>query len=218
MIGDDEVVLGIDAGTAGLRAGLFDLEGRPLGFHDQAYPTRYPRPGWAEQRPAEWWEALVAAVRGCLGARGLDAARVIGLAVDAPCDILLADASGAPLTDSLMWMDLRASAQARLLTQTGDPVLRYCGGDVPAEWSLPKALWLKQHESALWAQATYLVEQMGWLTWRLTGEWAIPLNSGAAKWLYRASADAETPAGWPRRLCWQRCRSSPCLLSSNGIS
>ena len=200
MIADDELVLGIDAGTAGLRAGLFDLEGRPLGFHDQAYPTRYPRPGWAEQRPAEWWEALVAAVRGCLGAHGLDAARVIGLAVDAPCDILLADATGAPLTDSLMWMDLRASAQAQLLTQTGDPVLRYCGGDVPAEWPLPKALWLKQHEPALWAQATYLVEQMGWLTWRLTGEWAIPLNSGAAKWLYRASAGAETPAGWPWRL------------------
>src|SRR5947209_13216130 len=195
-----DLVLGIDAGTAGLRAGLFDLEGRPLGFHDQAYPTRYPRPGWAEQRPAEWWEALVAAVRGCLAARGLDRARVIGLAVDAPCDILLADASGTPLTDSLMWMDLRASAQARLLTQTGDPVLRYCGGDVPAEWPLPKALWLRQHEPALWAQATYRVEQMGWLTWRLSGEWAISLNSGAAKWLYRASTDAETPSGWPRRL------------------
>jgi ribulose kinase len=193
----DEVVLGIDAGTAGLRAGLFDLNGAPLGFHDQAYQTLYPRPGWAEQRPQEWWDALVAAVRGCLATGGVDGGRVIGLAVDAPCDILLADRDGTPLTESLMWMDLRGAAQARRLTETHDPVLRYCGGDVPAEWPLPKALWLKEHAAAQWQQAAFLVEQMGWLTRRLTDAWAVPLNSAAAKWHYRATAGEHTPAGWP---------------------
>ena len=212
---DGDLVLGIDAGTGGLRAGLFDLHGQPLSFHDHEYMTRYPRPGWAEQRPQDWWDALVAAVRGCLAGGGADPARVIGLAVDAPCDILLADRDGAPLTESLMWMDLRGAAQARRLTETRDPVLRYCGGDVPAEWPIPKALWLKEHDPALWDRAAYLLEQMGWLTWRLTGEWAVPLNSAAAKWHFRAGAGtaatttstdpaasaagtaAATPAGWP---------------------
>jgi len=194
---DDDVVLGIDAGTGGVRAGLFDLNGRPLGFHDQAYPTLYPRAGWAEQSPAAWWAALVIAVRGGLAASGVDGARVIGLAVDAPCDILLTDRNGAPLTASVMWMDLRASAQARRLTDTRDPILRYCGGEVPAEWPLPKALWLKENAPELWERAAYLVEQMGWLIWRLTGTWAVPLNSAAAKWHYRATATEETPAGWP---------------------
>ncbi len=194
---DGDLVLGVDAGTGGVRAGLFDLAGWPLGFHDQAYPTRYPRPGWAEQRPAEWWDALVMAVKGCIAASGVDGRRVIGVAIDAPCDILLADRDGAPLTDALMWMDLRGAEQARRLTETRDPVLRYCGGDVPAEWPLPKALWLKERAAEQWQRAAYLVEQMGWLTWRLTDTWAVPLNSAAAKWQYRASADGETPAGWP---------------------
>lgn len=197
---DGDLALGIDAGTAGLRAGLFDLHGTPLGFHDQVYQTRYPRPGRAEQCPQDWWDALVAAVRGCLAAGGADPARVIGLAIDAPCDILLADRDGTPLTDSIMWMDLRAAEQARRLTATRDPVLRYCGEDVPAEWPVPKALWLKEHQPELWERATYLVEQMGWLTWRLTGEWAVPLNSAAAKWHYRASGARETSAGWPAGL------------------
>jgi ribulokinase len=195
-----DLVVGIDAGTAGIRAGLFNLQGQPLGFADQSYQTRYPRPGWAEQHPADWWDALVLAVQGCLKASGVDGQRVIGLAIDAPCDILLTDRDGTPLTESLMWMDLRASAQAQMLTETRDPVLRYCGGDVPAEWPVPKALWLKQHESALWNQETYLVEQMSWLTWRLTGEWAVPLNSAAAKWHYRATDVGETAAGWPLSL------------------
>jgi ribulose kinase len=195
-----DLVLGIDAGTAGIRAGLFDLRGHPLGFYDQSYATFYPQPGWAEQHPEEWWSALVAAVRGCLATSGIASSRVIGLAIDAPCDILLIDSEGTPLIPALMWMDLRADGQARRLTETHDPVLRYCGGDVPAEWPVPKALWLKQHEPALWERATYVVEQMGWLTWRLTGKWAVPLNSAAAKWHYRATADRETSAGWPVQL------------------
>ncbi len=199
MTPNGDLVLGIDAGTGGVRAGLFDLEGRPLGFHDQAYPTLYPRAGWAEQSPAAWWDALVTAVRGCLAVSGADGVRVIGLSVDAPCDILLADHDGAPLTESIMWMDLRASAQARRLTDTHDPVLRYCGGEVPAEWPLPKALWLKENAPDLWERAAYLVEQMGWLTWRLTGTWAVPLNSAAAKWHYRATITPHIPASSPAR-------------------
>ncbi len=195
-----DLVIGIDAGTAGVRAGLFDLQGQPLGFADQSYQTRYPRPGWAEQHPEDWWQALVLAVQGCLQAGGIDGSQVIGLAIDAPCNILLTDHAGTPLTESLIWMDLRAASQAQTLTQTRDPVLRYCGGDVPAEWPVPKALWLKQHEASLWHGETYLVEQMSWLTWRLTGEWAVPLNSAAAKWHYRATATSDIPAGWPLHL------------------
>jgi FGGY-family pentulose kinase len=197
---EKDLVIGVDAGTAGMRAGLFDLQGRPLGFADQSYQTRYPQPGWAEQQPTDWWEALIASIQNCLQTNGVDGGRVIGLAIDAPCDMLLVNRAGVPLTQSLMWMDLRATLQARQLTETHDPVLRYCGGDVPAEWPIPKALWLKQHEPELWHAETYLVEQMSWLTWRLTGEWAVSLNSAAAKWHYRATADGTTPAGWPARL------------------
>lgn len=196
----NDLVLGIDAGTASLRAGLFTLQGQPLGFYDQSYQTSYPRPGWAEQHPADWWDTLVAAVHGCLTKSGANATRVIGLAIDAPCDILLTNSEGTPLTESLMWMDLRATEQSKALTQTGDPVLRYCGGDVPAEWPVPKALWLKQQKPELWEQATYLVEQMSWLTWKLAGEKVIPLNSAAAKWHYRANSTEITPAGWPINL------------------
>ncbi|MDQ6660039.1 MAG: FGGY-family carbohydrate kinase [Chloroflexota bacterium] len=197
---EKDLVLGIDAGTAGVRAGLFDLQGQALGFHDQSYETFYPQSGWAEQHPADWWDALVLAVQGCLRKSETDGSQVIGLAIDAPCDILLTKQDGTPVTESLIWMDLRAIRQAQTLTETHDPVLRYCGGDVPAEWPVPKALWLKQHEPDLWNADTYLVEQMSWLTWRLTGEWAVPLNSAAAKWHYRVTADSETSAGWPTNL------------------
>jgi len=64
---------------------------------------------------------------------------------------------------------------------------------------MPKALWLKENVPDLWERATYLVEQMGWLTWRLTGAWAVPINSAAAKWHYRATNTPHIPAPSPAR-------------------
>ncbi len=187
-----EALLGIDAGTGSLRAALFALDGSPLGVAERAYGTTYPRAGWAEQAPDDWWRALVEAVRAALASAGGDGVRVLGLAIDAPCDILLAGADGTPLSNALMWMDLRAAEQARRLTETRAEVLRFCGGEVPAEWPLPKVLWLKDRDPQLWQRAARLVEQMTWLTWKLTGEWAAPLNSASAKWHYRG--------GWPADL------------------
>lgn len=194
MNADGQYVLGIDAGTGGLRAGLFDLQGRPVAFAEQAYATSYPEPGRAEQRPEDWWQALVSTVRECLAVAAIDPASVIGLAIDAPANIFLVDREGAPLTMGLLWMDLRGAAQADRLTATADPVLRYCGGTVPAEWPLPKALWLKEHEPHLWQRAFLLVETMGWLSWRLTGSWTLGLCSAACKWHYRPGD------GWPTSL------------------
>ncbi len=190
----DELVLGIDAGTGGLRACLFDLRGVPAGAAERPYETRYPRPGRAVQRPEDWWRALVLATNDVLAANGIDGDRVVGIAIDAPCDVLLVDDGGEPLADAIMWMDLRAVDQARRLTETEASVLKYCGGDVPAEWPLPKALWLKESEPELWRRSVRLVEQMTWLTWKLAGRWVAPLNSAVAKWHYRPGT------GWPADL------------------
>jgi len=188
----NEAVLGIDAGTSSLRAALFALDGKPLGIAERAYVTTYPHAGWAEQEPAAWWDALIESVREVVATALPSGTRVIALAVDSPCDILLASADGSPLTNALMWMDLRGASQASRLTETGDAILRYCGGTVPAEWPLPKTLWLKENLPEVWRAAPRLVEQMTWLTWKLTGEWVAPLNSAAAKWHYRD--------GWPLHL------------------
>ncbi len=75
-------VLGVDGGTEGLRAGLFDLAGTPLAFAATPYETRFPQPGWAEQQPQDWWVALGESVRKCVQAAGVDAGSIAALALD----------------------------------------------------------------------------------------------------------------------------------------
>ena len=57
-------VVGVDGGTGGIRAGLFEVAtGTPIGFADCPYDTEYPQPGWAEQNPSDWWAGLGRSVK-----------------------------------------------------------------------------------------------------------------------------------------------------------
>jgi sugar (pentulose or hexulose) kinase len=70
--GGKKYVLGVDGGTGGIRAGLFDIAtGTPVGFADTPYVTEYPHPGWAEQAPADWWSGFGASVKKVLADTGV---------------------------------------------------------------------------------------------------------------------------------------------------
>lgn len=77
-------VAGVDGGTEGIRAGVFDLAGTPLSFSSQPYPTAFPSPGWAEQDPADWWAGLGAAVRAAVAAAGVQSTDIAAISVGEP--------------------------------------------------------------------------------------------------------------------------------------
>ena len=145
---DDRYVLGIDLGTESARAGIFDLEGRAVATAATTYALTHPRPGWAEQDPDEWWSALVASVREAMQEAGAGADRIAGVSVDATtCTVVALDGSGRHLRPAIMWMDVRASDQARRIGESSDPARKYNAGGkgpVSAEWLPSKLLWLKE--------------------------------------------------------------------------
>jgi len=179
-------LLGIDYGTESCRVGVFDPAGRPLGLAATPYRLTHPRPGWAEQDPGEWWQALVGSVRQAMQRSGVAPDAVAGISVDATSStVLLTDANGRHLRPAIMWMDVRAADQARRVQETGDPALKYNGfGPVSAEWGLPKALWLKENEPRNWAAAARVCDCGDWVVQRLTGEWTGSINMAAAKYYH----------------------------------
>jgi FGGY-family pentulose kinase len=183
---EGQYLMGIDIGTGGVRVGLFDRYGSPAGFSSVEFSTSHPRPGWAEQDPADWWSALVEATRGALRESGVAPDDVAGIGLDATAATpLLADEQGNPLRPAIMWMDVRASDQAERISATGHPALKYNGyGAVSAEFGLPKAMWLKENEPDNWNRAAHLVDCADWVTARLTGEWAGSVNVAACKYYH----------------------------------
>ena len=188
------MLLGLDVGTQSLRAVLVDLHGRTLAYGVAPIETSYPRPTWAEQDPAEWWSAARAAVRSALrsGRRRHLARSWRSGSIARPAPSWPATSDGIPLRrHSSGWIS-GPIGEADDISATGDPVLRYVSGRVSPEWMLPKALWLKRNEPAVYREAARIVEGTDWMMHRLTGEWTLSLNHVAVKWNY-----ARPDGGWP---------------------
>lgn len=192
-------VIGIDGGTESLRAHVFDLTGRSCGVGKCAYDTHFPAPARAEQSPADWWAAAGVAVRDALDAAGISGDQVTAIAADTTsCTVVALDADGHALRPALLWMDVRAHAEAAEIAACGDPALRVNGGGagpVSPEWMLPKALWLQRHEPEVFARAARICEYQDYLNFHLTGRWTASLNNLTMRWHYQTDH-----GGWPESL------------------
>jgi len=186
------ILLSFDLGTEGARVGAFSTDGVPLGSVPRAYATAFPRSGWAEQDPAQWWAALVDATRALLVTPACRMAGPVVAVASATTasTVAVVDAAGESLRPAILWMDSRAADQSQRTAKLAPshPILAWSGGSDAAEWLLPKAMWLKEHEPASYARADRIVESIDYLTFRLTGRWVGSQMNAVCKYNYDSIA------------------------------
>ena len=117
------------------------------------------------------WECMGKACRACLthsnmlSATGKPLYQIVGISVDTTaCSVVALDSSFRPLRRCLLWCDARSAPQCKHIMEVahGDPALEVnCHGEGPlsAEWMIPKALWIKENEPEVWAQAAVICEK-----------------------------------------------------------
>src|SRR5665647_471962 len=145
----DSYVMGIDLGSQSIRVGIFDNRGRHIDGASKEYETIFPEVGWAEQNPDNWWDALKHILSNIT--KNIDVSRIKGIAACATSSTVIAvDEKGEPLTNALMWMDIRSKSQAARINSQKHEILKLCGGEVSAEWMVPKALWIKEERNEIY--------------------------------------------------------------------
>ena len=177
------LVMGLDFGTGSVRVGLVDLGSRAVLCEREApYATAYPKLGWAEQSPNDWWDALGQAARAVM--REVGPVRVEGIAVATTASTVVAcRRDGTPLRPALLWMDCRAAAEAERTAESRHPVMAHSGGSDAAEWLVPKAMWLARHDP-VWADTAVVCECIDFINFRLTGRWVASRMNATCKWNY----------------------------------
>ena len=98
--------IGLDVGTTAVKALAVDESGAVLARAEAGYPLSVPRPGWAEQAPADWWSATERA----LAALDVDEVAAIGLSGQMHGLVAL-DAAGAVIRPAILWNDGRTAAE-----------------------------------------------------------------------------------------------------------
>lgn len=181
-----EFLLGIDGGTECIKSGIFDLEGNQIAISKYDYDTYYEHPGWAEQKISDWKAGLVHTIKEVIAKAGLDAKDICGVSYDATsCTVIFLDEDNRPLRNAIMWMDVRASKEARFVSSIDDPARKYNGyGPVSPEWFVCKNLWVKNNQPDVYKDAKIIAEYDDWLTHELTGVWTVGISTASIRGYY----------------------------------
>ncbi len=141
------MIIGIDIGTQSLKAAVLDSSLRVKGRAARRYGLHYPNPGWVEQDPRSWEEAMGPAIAEALREADATPASVRAIGLCGQLDGCIAvDSEGDPLSPCLTWMDRRATEEIRGIS--ADRVRQTCGLVLDPGHLAAKARWLKRHLAA----------------------------------------------------------------------
>ncbi|MCL5024935.1 MAG: gluconokinase [Chloroflexi bacterium] len=187
-------VIGLDIGTSGCRAVVFDGECRQLAEAAGEYPHLFPRPGWAEQDPDAIFAAVLKAVRQAVDAAQARPGQVRALGISAIFHGMLAvDAAGNPLTRANTWADTRAGRQAEEARKVVDAQAVYARTGCPIHpMYLPwKIAWLRETEPEVFKKAARFISVKEYIIHRLFGRFVVDLSVASATGLLDT-----------HKLCW----------------
>src|SRR5690349_3498017 len=181
-----ETLLGIDLGTTGVKAALFAAsDGHVLADAFVDYPLFHPHPGWAEQQPADWWQATITAMRSCLqeGAKqGVQPTDVKGVGFSGQMHgVVLLDAEQQVLRPCIIWADQRSDAQCRWMTEKvgASRLIEYVSNPALTGFTAPKLLWVRDNEPDIFAKASTLLLPKDYIRYLLTGVMAMEISDAA---------------------------------------
>jgi xylulokinase len=145
------------------------------------------RPLWAEQRPQNWWDASVSAIRQALAAAGVTGSEVKGIGLSGQMHgLVVLDGKGEVIRPSLIWCDQRSQPQVDAVNAKlgREAVLRYIANPVLTGFTLPKLLWVRDHEPENFARVRQVLLPKDYVRFRLTGDYATEVSDASGTALF----------------------------------
>ena len=162
--------IGIDLGTSAVKLLLTDERGTLIRSVTREYPLSLPRPGWAEQDPEDWWNAVQLALQELVG--GEDSSQIAGVGCGGQMHGLVAlDADDRVIRPAILWNDGRTAEETEWLnTAVGKTRLSALTANIAfAGFTAPKLLWMKKHEPENFSSIAKIMLPKDYINYRLTG-------------------------------------------------
>ncbi len=198
-------LLGVDLGTSGARAIAIDLDGKVLHSVTAGYPLETPRPGWTEQDPDRWWDAVQSVLNRVVAQ--LDAPPSgLGLTGQMHGSVFL-DGSEQVIRPALLWNDQRTARQCEDITQRvgRQNLIDITSNVAVAGFQAPKILWLRDAEPDNYRRVRRVLLPKDFIRLRLTGTCAtdasdasgtLLLDLRARDWSQQLLDRLEIPREW----------------------
>jgi xylulokinase len=167
-------VIAHDVGTSSNKAVLIDVDGNVMAFSEKEYPFSYPNPGWVEQNPEDYWQAIVESTKSIIETSKVQSAEIIGIVhTTQAMGIIPVDDENNILYNNITWVDGRAEVQAEKLMRRflGRKVFKSIVGiELTGKDVIPKLMWLKETHPDIYNNTNYFLDVNGYLKFKATGK------------------------------------------------
>ncbi|MEM1284776.1 MAG: FGGY family carbohydrate kinase [Pseudomonadota bacterium] len=188
------VLIGIDIGTSSVKAVLSSVEDGVLDSFSASHGMARPKPGYAEQAPADWMKAVHGALEQF--ARHSAAGSVVAIGVTSQVNThVFCDETLKPLRQAITWQDTRAADDGAALDGrlAMDVKIAALGAPIPidASHALSRMAWMRKTLPDLWAKTQHVFSPKDYVIAELTGSvMADPLASVGLVGTHLTYADA----------------------------
>lgn len=185
----DKKIISFDLGTGGNKASLYDVDGNCLANTFVPYTTQYPQVGWHEQRPEEWWNAVVESTRKLLESSEVDKNDIVCLGISGhSLGAVPVDKEGNLLrNETPIWSDIRAQQEVKDFFKKVDPDEWYLstGNGFPAAcYTIFKVMWYRNHEPEMWKKVYKILGTKDYINYKLTGKFMTDFSYASGTGIY----------------------------------
>ncbi|MCI8364090.1 MAG: xylulokinase [Eubacterium sp.] len=162
--------IGVDLGTSAVKLLLMEADGSIKNIVSKEYPLSFPNPGWSEQSPEDWWNAVVAGIKELTD--GFDASQVAGISFGGQMHgLVILDADDNVIRPAILWNDGRTTKETNYLNDVigKDKLSQYTANIAFAGFTAPKILWVKENEPENFAKIAKIMLPKDYIAYKMTG-------------------------------------------------
>ena len=167
-----DVILVYDVGTTSVKTALFSFEGELISSISIPYTTIYHRPGWAEQDAHSFWNATIQGTHHLLEQLDNSNYSISIISLSGHMNGMLpVNDKGEPTYHELIHSDTRSIEEVAFIRKihSMQDIYHITGNRVDEFLSLPKLLWLKNHQPDAYKKTRFVINAKDYILSRLTG-------------------------------------------------
>ena len=189
--------IGIDLGTSSVKMLLVARNGEIIKSVTREYPICYPKSGWSEQNPYDWYNASIDGLKELIG--DVDKSTVKGISFGGQMHgLVILDENDNVIRPAILWNDGRTQKQTDYLNEVvGKEKLSANTANIAfAGFTAPKILWVKENEPENFAKIEKIMLPKDYLAYRLSGAFATDFSDASGMLLL----DVKNRQ-WSREMC-----------------
>ena len=162
--------LGVDLGTSSVKLVLMESDGKIVKTASREYGLSFPKPGWSEQNPEDWFAGFESGVAEIFD--GLDKSKLAGISFGGQMHgLVILDENDKVIRPAILWNDGRTQEECDYLNKTigREKISSYTANMALTGFTAPKILWVKKNEPDNFAKIKKIMLPKDYLAYLLSG-------------------------------------------------